>query len=120
MTGGALTGWAITISATVTDDIGDDLLLGVSDSNGPGTKYFVGDAFISSQPSVINISTTLNGFSMGGDATFDYSVRISLPDGLTAAPAVPEPSTWMMLLIGFAGIGFMTYRRRGFQGEQHA
>ena len=26
-------------------------------------------------------------------------------------PAVPEPSTWAMLLIGFAGIGFMAYRR---------
>jgi hypothetical protein len=26
--------------------------------------------------------------------------------------AVPEPSTWAMLLIGFAGIGFAAYRRR--------
>jgi hypothetical protein len=26
--------------------------------------------------------------------------------------SVPEPSTWAMLLIGFAGIGFMGYRRR--------
>jgi hypothetical protein len=26
--------------------------------------------------------------------------------------AVPEPSTWAMLLIGFAGIGFMAYRRK--------
>ena len=26
-------------------------------------------------------------------------------------PAVPEPSTWAMMLIGFAGLGFMTYRR---------
>jgi hypothetical protein len=25
--------------------------------------------------------------------------------------AVPEPSTWAMMLIGFAGIGFMAYRR---------
>jgi hypothetical protein len=24
---------------------------------------------------------------------------------------VPEPSTWAMLLIGFAGIGAMAYRR---------
>jgi hypothetical protein len=31
---------------------------------------------------------------------------------ITVAPAVPEPSTWAMLLIGFAGIGFATYRRR--------
>ncbi|CUT11391.1 hypothetical protein BF49_2471 [Bradyrhizobium sp.] len=26
--------------------------------------------------------------------------------------AVPEPSTWAMMLLGFAGIGFVTYRRR--------
>jgi hypothetical protein len=27
-------------------------------------------------------------------------------------PAVPEPSTWAMLLLGFAGVGFMAYRRK--------
>jgi len=26
--------------------------------------------------------------------------------------AVPEPSTWMMLIAGFAGMGFLAYRRR--------
>jgi hypothetical protein len=26
--------------------------------------------------------------------------------------AVPEPSTWAMMLLGFAGVGFMAYRRR--------
>jgi hypothetical protein len=26
--------------------------------------------------------------------------------------AVPEPSTWAMMILGFAGIGFMGYRRR--------
>jgi hypothetical protein len=31
-------------------------------------------------------------------------------------PPVPEPSTWAMLLIGFAGIGFAGYRR--FQREK--
>lgn len=33
-----------------------------------------------------------------------------------AAPvsAVPEPSTWAMMLIGFAGIGFLAYRRQKF------
>ncbi len=25
--------------------------------------------------------------------------------------AVPEPSTWLMMIFGFAGLGFMTYRR---------
>jgi hypothetical protein len=26
--------------------------------------------------------------------------------------AVPEPSTWAMILLGFAGVGFMAYRRK--------
>lgn len=26
--------------------------------------------------------------------------------------AVPEPSTWAMMILGFCGVGFMTYRRR--------
>jgi PEP-CTERM motif len=30
----------------------------------------------------------------------------------TVAPAVPEPSTWAMMLLGFVGVGFMAYRRK--------
>jgi hypothetical protein len=26
--------------------------------------------------------------------------------------AAPEPSTWAMMILGFAGIGFMAYRRK--------
>ena len=29
-----------------------------------------------------------------------------------AVAAVPEPSTWAMMLLGFAGIGFLAYRRK--------
>jgi len=31
---------------------------------------------------------------------------------LTITEAVPEPSTWAMLILGFIGIGFMAYRRK--------
>jgi PEP-CTERM motif len=31
---------------------------------------------------------------------------------LDVAPAVPEPSTWAMMVLGFAGVGFMAYRRK--------
>lgn len=30
----------------------------------------------------------------------------------TVVAAVPEPSTWAMLILGFAGVGFMAYRRK--------
>jgi hypothetical protein len=32
--------------------------------------------------------------------------------GVFFGPAVPEPSTWAMMILGFAGIGFMAYRRK--------
>jgi hypothetical protein len=47
-------------------------------------------------------SSTFN-FISGND--LNYSVN-----GTTAA--VPEPSTWAMMILGFAGIGFMAYRRK--------
>jgi hypothetical protein len=31
---------------------------------------------------------------------------------LSLTTAVPEPSTWAMMILGFAGVGFMAYRRR--------
>ena len=31
------------------------------------------------------------------------------------SPGVPEPSTWAMLLLGFASVGFMAYRRKAKQ-----
>jgi hypothetical protein len=40
-----------------------------------------------------------------------YSFLFS--DGVGNSPsAVPEPSTWAMMILGFAGVGFMAYRRR--------
>ena len=29
-----------------------------------------------------------------------------------AAPPVPEPSTWALMIVGFAGVGFMACRRK--------
>ena len=36
------------------------------------------------------------------DDEFDYVLTIA---------AVPEPSTWGLMLLGFAGLGFALYRR---------
>jgi len=44
---------------------------------------------------------TLSGM-LSGVVTYDYT---------PATPAVPEPSTWAMMLIGFAGLGYAGYRR---------
>jgi hypothetical protein len=31
---------------------------------------------------------------------------------ITSTGAVPEPSTWAMMILGFGGLGFMAYRRK--------
>jgi hypothetical protein len=31
---------------------------------------------------------------------------------MTVTAAVPEPSTWAMLILGFMGVGFVAYRRK--------
>jgi hypothetical protein len=38
----------------------------------------------------------------------------TLTRGVAFAPVVdvPEPATWAMMILGFAGIGFMAYRRK--------
>jgi hypothetical protein len=47
--------------------------------------------------------------SIGADAaTPVFDVTGALPP----VASVPEPSTWAMLMLGFAGIGFMAYRRK--------
>jgi len=33
--------------------------------------------------------------------------------GTTAAPSAPEPSTWALTIVGFAGVGFFAVRRAG-------
>ena len=66
------------------------------------------------------------GFSLN-PMSYTMQLQFAIPDGASSiqigwagygiytppviAESVPEPSTWAMLLIGFAGIGFASYRR---------
>ena len=52
-------------------------------------------------------------FTLGISPEIADALAIAAEDTLLAeGPATPEPSTWAMMILGFAGIGFMTYRRR--------
>jgi hypothetical protein len=33
-------------------------------------------------------------------------------EGLFGSLSVPEPSTWVMMMVGFAGLGYAAYRQR--------
>ena len=55
--------------------------------------------------------TGQNGGLFGGGLV-GYVGALSTTAAAIVAPAVPEPSTWAMMILGFAGIGFMAYRRK--------
>ena len=42
-------------------------------------------------------------------------IRLPAPRRLATNFPVPEPSTWAMMILGFAGVGFMAYRRKSKQ-----
>jgi outer membrane lipase/esterase len=39
------------------------------------------------------------------------AAHMIIADSFLSVAAVPEPSTWAMMILGFAGVGFMAYRR---------
>jgi hypothetical protein len=55
------------------------------------------------------------GANFVGDANYNPQEAFALnhvAGQFTIAAAVPEPSTWAMMILGFVGVGFLTYRRK--------
>jgi hypothetical protein len=70
--------------------------------NPTGCQILAGSALLGSGNYYLQIGGTGGGTSgYGGNLT------------TAAIGAVPEPSTWAMMILGFAGIGFLAYRRSG-------
>jgi hypothetical protein len=46
--------------------------------------------------------------------TFSWVIVRPLSSDVSGVSGVPEPSTWAMVLIGFAGLGFAAYRRQKY------
>jgi hypothetical protein len=66
---------------------------------GNGLSVDAGDQLVFNFVKFASDFGSLNGIS----ATVDFTPNVS---------AVPEPSTWAMMILGFAGIGFLAYRRK--------
>jgi hypothetical protein len=93
---GSITSWSIGGGLILVGcGLGPGCTSGVSVSSSPTYDSFSGEAD----------GIGASGSNGGGGAWEDVS------------PAVPEPSTWAMLLIGFAGIGFAAYRRKLSNGS---
>ena len=61
---------------------------------------------------IICVGTTNIFFAL--DISNDDGGRTALTGNVAAtfSPAVPEPSTWAMMILGFFGVGFLAYRRK--------
>ena len=81
-------------------------------SHDDGASVYQGGVAIYSSPA--ETSDITQTFSIGaGDFQAAYIEANGSPsDLLLTVPAVPEASTWAMMLLGFAGVGFLAYRRR--------
>jgi hypothetical protein len=59
---------------------------------------------------------TYNTGPQGNGQGVDEHGTLAVSSVIGFQPAVPEASTWMMLLMGFAGVGFAAYRKRPRSG----
>lgn len=56
----------------------------------------------------VNSTNGIGGFRI---TPFGAEGNVSIDDLSVSIAAVPEPSTWAMMVLGFAGVGFLAYRR---------
>jgi hypothetical protein len=70
------------------------------------------------QTAVVGSFTPLGDFEEAGSYFVEVagtsglgSLKLAIDGNVTTLGAVPEPSTWAMMLVGFAGLGYAGYRR---------
>jgi hypothetical protein len=82
-------------------------------TNGPdpinSALFVLNDAVGSGSLTPSAIAIAVGSFA---DASYTVLAQSGTVDVATVSSAVPEPSTWAMMLLGFAGVGFMAYRRK--------
>ena len=116
--------WTVTsVSGTVTETGGTFSITGL-------TSFYLSNNIIY-PAGTTTISTGGFAFQASNGEKFDifsFYGQGSIPSGnaygemasadgfgvgtFTLTAAVPEPSTWVMMIFGFTGLGFMAYRRR--------
>jgi hypothetical protein len=70
------------------------------------------------QPGPLDFNITLAGLTVNDFTTstagFLFAADLLVPPTgeVAVGSAVPEPSTWAMMILGFMGVGFMAYRRK--------
>jgi PEP-CTERM motif len=93
---------------------------GTSNSQLDFTREFLTTGLVQNSPFAIGANGPIG---MLGSNPFSLTVGVDISHSGAGATTgdinisgVPEPSTWAMMVIGFAGIGFMAYRRKAKTG----
>ena len=92
------------------NDLGE-IVGSYTDSAGVQHGYIDNGGVFTSFDPPDSASTTINGLNNKGDIVGFYTPASGdAVVGFVGTP-VPEPSTWAMMLLGFAGLGFLGYRK---------
>ena len=88
---------------------------------GPGAVSYTGDQLATLTTNAIDDGDQQSGSSNGlfdfrfqapvTSVTFGSNENAFEVAGVSVSSAVPEPSTWAMMLIGFTGLGYAAYRK---------
>jgi PEP-CTERM motif len=78
---------------------------GVSEIDGFTNDFFLDIGDIATTPLFFGLS-----YVQGTNQVFDSLRTDGSVDVTPVSPGVPEPSTWVMMLLGFAGLGVAGYR----------
>jgi hypothetical protein len=103
---------------SIWDDLGSGTLYGAGQVGGPinppdilsfqlnGAAITDLNAAISHGLFSISATKNLNEIFSGSSANGNQRLLLEL------SPAVPEPSIWALMILGFAGVGYLAHRRR--------
>jgi PEP-CTERM motif len=89
-----------------------DIDVSGTDSNAGDLLAFIGKGTTTTYVALLGSGTTgqtLSAATLEGTLTYDYTPP---PAGIPTSAAVPEPSTWAMMVVGFAGLGYAALRRK--------
>lgn len=105
-------------SVDFTDGRGGDVIYGpnafgayASFATATDIPYSSTDSFLGLRYTVGN--NTYYGYAQFAGADLErYGFETTPNTAVDATAAVPEPASWAMLILGFAGVGFMAYGRK--------
>lgn len=99
-----MTGFSFTMDSSTEGEIWR--VFGSNSATSIGSQVFQGtDELVDHELTGANGAFTFYSF-------FDVQGNVLIKSVDATVAAVPEPSTWAMMILGFAGVGFLAYRRR--------